>query len=384
MYKKVMQTAFIVLFFAMIGIPAAATNLKRDQVSEAERRKLADRAEIYKDDGTLNENFTADFESWINDNIGFRSRMVIENAKMQFYLFNVLSNNSDMLLGPKGELNYATAEMITDYQHLNLYSEDVLWDIADNMQYLSDYAKEQGAQLYYYQCWDKHSIYPEYFPTTVIRYGRESKTDGIVRALRDYSDVQVISPKQELLDGKEFYDTYSVWGDPTHWSQRGAYIGYRALMDKINAHAEAPYRILEESDYDITITDQGRTVFGGIHKEDELEDFKIKNPQAVLTNEKLTVYADEKSHSFYTNEHAGNKTRLLILGDSYFNSFILDDIAESFYETILIWGDYDSDIKTILDAYDPDIVIIENAERCDRMGELIKGAKVITQGDVLR
>lgn len=381
MYKKAMQTAFVVLFLLMLAIPAVTTNLKKNQVSEAERRKLAARPELYKDDGSLNREFTSDFETWINDNIGFRSRMVIHNAELQFYLFRVLANNSDMLLGPKGELNYATKEMITDYQHLNLYSEEQLREVAGAMQQISDYAEKDGAQFYYYQCWDKHSIYPEYFPDTVLQYGDVSKTDGIVRALREYSDVKVISPKQELLDGKKSYDTYSVWGDPTHWTPRGAYIGYRLLMESLNAHAETPYRILEESDYEIKITDQGRTVFGGIHKEDQLEEFELKAPKAVLTNEKLTVYAEDKSHSFYTNESAGNRTRLLILGDSYFNSFIVDDIAESFYETVLIWGDYDADIKTILDAYHPDLVIVENAERCDRLGELIKGAKKIGAPD---
>lgn len=67
----------------------------------------------------------------------------MNNARIQYYLFNVLSNNSDNYLGPNGELNYATADMLADYQHANLYTEDHLQEIADSMQYLSDYVEEK-------------------------------------------------------------------------------------------------------------------------------------------------------------------------------------------------------------------------------------------------
>ena len=182
-FKKISQTVFIVLFLAMIVIPLLTTNLRKNKVSEDENRKLAPMAELYKEDGTLNGSFPSDFEIWINDNIGMRSSMVVNNARIQYYLFGVLANNTDMYLGPNEELNFATADMLKDYQHANLYSEEHLHEIADSMQYLSDYVEKSGAQFYYYQCWDKHSIYPEYFPRTVIQTGDESKTDGIVRAL---------------------------------------------------------------------------------------------------------------------------------------------------------------------------------------------------------
>jgi len=84
----------------MIAIPLLTTNLQKDKVSRDENRKLAKMAELYKEDGSLNENFTEDFEAWINDNVGMRSSMVVNNARIQYYLFRVLANNSNMYLGP--------------------------------------------------------------------------------------------------------------------------------------------------------------------------------------------------------------------------------------------------------------------------------------------
>lgn len=377
MFNKISRIVFCALFISMITIPLLTTNLRKNVISEAEKRTLAQRAEIYNEDGTLNTNFTADFEAWINDNIGFRTQMVIMNAKIQYYLFDVLSNNSDMCLGPNGEFNYATSAILRDYQHLNLYTEEHLHEIANSFQCINDYVEKKGAQFYYYQCWDKHSIYPEYFPDTVLQYGDTSKTDGVVSALGEYSSINVISPKQELIDGKEVYSTYSRCGDSTHWTQRGAYIGYLKLMEEINANSQIQYKVLTEDNYDITLTDQGSTLFGGIHKVELLEKFEIKEPKAVLTNEKLTAYSDDRRHRFFTNDDVDNNTRLLVIGDSYFNTFIIDDLAESFHETIIIWGDYCGDIQTIIDTYDADIVIVEAAERVDRTSGIIKGANAM-------
>ena len=381
MYQKVSRIVFVVLFLLMIAIPMATTNLQNNKVSESENRRLTSQPELYHEDGSLNKNFLADFEAWINDNIGQRARMVIHNARIQYYLFSVLSNNSNMYLGPHKELNYATETILKDYQHDNLYTEEQLREFAKSMQCLSDYAKKTGSEFYYYQCWDKHSIYPEHFPRTVIQRGEESKTDGLVRVLNDLSDVNVISPKNDLIKGKSEYSTYSVWGDPTHWTPRGAYIGYKNLMHAINNGKEKTYKILQESDYNITITDQGSTLFGGIHRSDYLERFDIIEPKASLTNEKLELYAEDQRHKFYTNNYIGNNTRLLVIGDSYFNNFLIDDLAESFHEVIIIWGDYLYDFQHIIDEYNPDIVIVEAAERVDRRNAVIAGAKAIVEAE---
>ena len=184
-------------------------------------------------------------------------------------------------------------------------------------------------------------------PETILQYGERSKTDGIVQAFQEKTDVPVISPKEELIKGKEKYETYSVFGDPTHWTHRGAHLGYLKLMEEINRNEQSSYYVLKEDDYHITTTNQGMYIYGSIHKENLLERFELKDPKAKLTP----------------------------VGDSYFYYYILDDIAESFHETIFLWGDHQEDFKEIIDGYAPDILIIENAEREDRSGILIQTAE---------
>lgn len=377
MYLKIARMVFVVTFLLMITVPLLTTNFRKNTVSEAENRILAQFPERYHEDGTRNREFNEEFERWFNDNVGLRSHMVVTNARMQYYLFRVLANNSDMYLGPEGEFNYATAEMLTDYRHLNLKSEEALDSLAEGFQYANDYLREKGIQMYYFQCWDKHSVYPEYFPDTVLQYGEKSKTDQIVETLKNRTDVCVISPKERLTEEKENYETYSKWGDSTHWTQRGAYIGYTMLMEEINKQNGGRYHVLGEQDYNISICDMGVTLFGGIHKECMLEKFEIRNPRAYLTNEKLTLLGEDGRHRFFTNDDAGNDTRVLVLGDSYFNSFILDDLAESFHETLIIWGDYTGEFEAVIEEYAPHILIVENAERCDRAGGFARAALAV-------
>lgn len=375
---------FIFVFFLMIAIPLVFTNLEDGAVSIAENRTLRSKPDLILEDGSLNFHYISEFENWFNDNVGLRPQLVLLNAKLQYYIFDQLSNSTDYYLGSNGELNYATAEMIKSYSHVDLLTERELGEIADAFQYVNDYLENQGISFYYFQCWDKHSIYPEYFMKSINQYGTESMTDQVIHTLQTYTTVDVISPKEMLIDEKGNCNTYSVWGDATHWTQRGAYLSYRMLMNKINMRVGNKYKILEESNYDISITDQGSTIFGGIHKADMEENFEILDAKAYLTDEPPLYLSEWQSQSrtIFRNESVDNNDTILIIGDSYFDTYLVDDIAESFNETVLIWGDYINNMQEMIEYYHPTIIICENAERCKRFGAMVSLSKQlqISQG----
>lgn len=375
MRNKLLKVVFVVLFMTCIMVPLVTTDFRSGGISVAENRNLAKFPDLFKD-GNLNRDYMSEIETWVNDHVGLRSDIVTANAKIQYNLYKVLANNSNNYLGPNNELNYATQEMLRDYQHFNYYSDEDIDRITEAFQTISDYAESKGCEFYYYQCWDKHSIYPEYFPESVIQYGDKSKTDKVIDALLAKTDINIISPKEILIENKADYDTYSIWGDPTHWSQRGAYIGYNVLINEINKNSDLQYKALSEKDYIISIDDVGSTLFGGIHEVDMQETFKIRMPYAIEKSKEIDFPEDER-HRYFINNNVDNDTRILIMGDSYFNSFIIDDIAESFNETILIWGDYAKQIKDIINHYNPDILVIEDAERVDRFMAYVEAVEYL-------
>lgn len=381
MFEKTSKTLFVFVFMIMLIVPLLTTNLINQKVSESENRKLAAQPVLYDDEGNLNEEYIKDFENWLNDNIGLRSSMVVSNAQMLYRLFKVFPENTDYYLGPNGELNYATDEIISDYQHLDLYDDDYLSKCADAVQTIADYVEDKEGVFVYYQCWDKQTIYPEYFPKTVLQHGSVSKTDGILKALNDNTSVSIVSSKNILINAKNDYETYSVWGNATHWTERGAYIAYVDLIDQINRITGSNYTALSESDYDIQVEDLGENIYGGIHETDMLESFTIKNPRSVSANERLGNYTRDYRHFYNVNNSVDNDTRLLIVGNSYFRWYIADDLSESFHETIYIWTDYIRDLKTIIDIFEPDIVLLQNAERVDKTDFIVEAARRINEAN---
>ncbi len=378
MLRKTYDIVFIILFLMIISLPFIFANRFQEEISLDENRKLASKPQLIVE-GSLNSDFIAEYEKWFKDNMGFRKNLINTNAWIQYNLFNRLLNSSYYYIGEDGDLNYATYAIIRDYQHLNLRSDDSLKTIADSYQIVNDWIEGKGIQFYYVQCYDKHSVYPEQFMKTLNQRGDISKTDQMIGYLEDNTSVNVISLKETLLENKEEgYEVYSNWGDPTHWTPRGAYIGYQYIMNEINKENDNQFYILEEEDYNIEIIDQGKTFSGSIHVVDEFEKFTIKEPKAISIDKTVMgEYGEDNRHFAMINGDVENDTKVLLLCDSYVGGFIAEDFAESFAQTWLIWADNTLKLESIIEIYEPDIIIYECAERVDRSSSICKLANLI-------
>lgn len=369
MFSKSIKIIFIVLVMGMLSLPYIFATREEISVSEEENRILNQQPSFIVD-GKLNVAFTYDYEDWFLDNLGFRSQLTNLYAKMQYYFFHNIFD-TDFYIGKDGDTIYATSEMITDYQHLNLRTEDKVDKIGESYQLVKDWLENKDIQFYYVQCYDKHSIYPERFMKDVNQNGNISKTDQIIQKLKKDTDVNVISLKDVLIDNRDKYDVFSHHGDPSHWSYRGAFLCYQQIMQEINVQNDNKFKVLQEEDYSINICDQGKYLKGNIHFEDYQEAFVLKEPTAQRIDPViLQQYGNDQRHSAWVNTEVENDTRVLIMGDSYINSYLLDSFAESFAETFLVWGDYTEEMADIIEICQPDIVIYECAERVDRSDKI--------------
>ena len=313
MLKKIYNISFIVIFMAIISLPLIKANWTSGGISEDENRYLAEAPKLTVD-GKFNEKFTSEVETWFMDHMGYRKQLIDYNAKMQYKVFGKMLTNSNYYLGINGDVNYATDEMIMDYAHLNLRTDEEVAEIGDSYQVISDWLEEKGIQFYYVQCWDKHSIYPEQFMSSVNQIGDISKTDQVINYLRENTTVNELSLKEVLIDNKQNYEVYSNWGDPTHWTDRGAYIGYKYIMEAINKNNDNKYMILQEEDYNITIEDKGITLNGFIHEEDMLEVFSLKEPNGKQVNKEIMEeFSEDTRHSVWKNSEVDNATKLLLI-----------------------------------------------------------------------
>lgn len=273
--NEIINGIFIMIIVFMVILPVGLINWKEGAISETENRVLADQPHLFTESGEWNKKFIDDFETWIKDNIGLRETMVSINNRIGYYIFHKIDEGIYYMLGPENELNFTPDNILEDYHRLNLRSEDTINEIAESYQYVSDYLKGRNIQFYRMQCWDKHTIYPEQFPRYIYQYGDISKTEQAVIALTEKTDIQQPDVKGALIEGKKQYEVYPTWGDPSHWNQRGAFIGYNEIMNLINENNDNRYRVLKEEDFNIQIEDIGQTILGGIHEEDFSEVFYL-------------------------------------------------------------------------------------------------------------
>ncbi len=363
MLKKIINLSFVLISVAGLSLPFLFADRAQRGISEQENRNLSEAASLFNEEG-LNLSFPSEYETWFKDHLGFRSDLLNMDGSYHFHIFNELPASNDTKLGQQGDLVYASKDIIADFQHINTYSEDILNYIGQSYQLLSDYAAQSGAQFYYVQCTDKQTIYPEQFLQGVRQIGDRSKTDGIIEAL-DKTTVKHLYLKDAMLEAKQTTRPYGSWCDPTHWSPRGAFVGYQKLMEMLNLNGN-DLKVLTEDDFNIEMTDMGQTMYG-YHKEDLLEKFTLKDPKAVAVEDlsDMGQFAEDDRHIHFKNESCTNGLKIMIMGDSYFGS-IREWLAESVSDVYFVWGDYGVYYPEAVDTIQPDIVIFEAAERVDR------------------
>lgn len=371
MKNKAYYIIYITGFFLILLLPLAFINTDKDAVSLKENRPLTAFPDLFIYDD-LNTNYTLVLEDYINDRIGFRDEMISFNGQLQYLVFGHMENGDRYRLGPGGEFNIIENDMLATYQNKNLFTNEELKEVIDSMNRLDAFVSSSGAQLYYVECYDKQSVYPEYFPDSVLKYGDISRTDQFMHALKSDTSIPVIDFMPLYLDNKESYEIYSPYGDPVHWTQRGAFMSYTMIMDTINQYNGGQFKILTEEDYDITMAEHGMRFYDGVFHSNISEDFVLKEPFAKLSDitSEYPDYTGPGDH-YYTCSASGNDIKLMIIGNSFMVNYIADDLAESFGETLMIWSALNEDYTKWIESYKPDIVIYENAERYTDYDEIV-------------
>lgn len=354
---KKINIIYIFIFSVMISLPLIFTDFTGGNVAEGENRMLASFPSIVGEDGRYNSEFINQFESWYGDNVGFRKEFISLSGAIQKQLFhNILW--SDMKYGENNQIYYVTDSIIVDYQHLNLLSKKQREQLVSSMQMANDYMKEKGIDFYYLQCLDKQTIYPEDFIAGVNQKGEVSRVDQIIDLLKEKTDVQVIDLRQPLKQESKVNRVFDVQGDASHWSQYGAFYSY--LLEELELQKQHSFRVIGVDE--VTITKDDTNLDCGI---------SVSLKEEYGEGADLSVMGDwypQNSIAFrYTNDYVKQNygdTKVLLYGDSYTYEYLLQYYKESFSEVWFLESGHISTLDDVLKMYDPDIVILENAERC--------------------
>ena len=295
------------------------------------------------------------YENYFNDSLGFKNEITNIYSRMKYNILDMSSNDA-VIKGEDDWLFYDSkykddGDVLADYQRTNHYSNEMLLTFKRSLEAKKKFLDKLGIEFYVYIASNKEEIYSEYMPKEYVRLREESKTDILVDYLREVTNINIIYPKETLIENKDKYQLY--YKNDTHWNQYGAYIGFRELMEAMGN--ETPD--LESLSIDQNLKNNG-DLASMINMPIELKEIDpIINYKKDIQIE-LVEDAGKLKNRYRTTNTNGKK--LITYRDSFWVN-MAPFLAREFEESLFIWGipfNYAQIEKEM-----PDVVILEVVER---------------------
>lgn len=302
-------------------------------------------------------NYPKAFESYFNDNFGFRAAFIRLNNLLKYELFQV-SGTKKVLVGKKGWLYYTGNSVVDDYRGINTLSHQDLELWKNVLERKRDWLSSQGIAYFFIVAPNKHSIYPEFLPKGVMQVSGTTPLDQIGQYLKSNSNVNFLDLRSVLISRKSEGQLYYL--TDTHWTNLGAFFGYEAIANHIRTEYPnvKPLQINELKMFSKKNTGLDLATMLGI--------------QDVLTENITTLIVSNKKSIEIRN---GDKVRNFQTGNSFlpkavmfkdsFGMRLVPYLSENFQSIQFISKKWDKDtpIQKIINDSKPDIVIEEWCER---------------------
>jgi hypothetical protein len=223
-----MRAPLVIVFVAVISLPLCLNIAGRDGGdAEGENRELVTFV------GT-------NVRPWFDDHFGLRSTLVKWYGETQLFLFGV-SPSTSVLKGSDGWFFYADDKAVDDYVSADPLTFNALANWRSALVRAQRWLKARGVSYVFLLAPDKHFMYSEEMPTTVVRIGAMSRMDQFYGSLQDTGFIVDVRPP---LVAQRAYERLYQKTD-THWNERGAWVAYQAIVNAARAQRpeiSAPWR----------------------------------------------------------------------------------------------------------------------------------------------
>ena len=234
--KSRIDILFLTIFFIFLFIPMSHIN--QDEISKQENRSLAKWQPFITQNGEINYDFGKNFNEWFNDRFNLRQ-----------YFIN-FKNSVTMLILNKCEKGLFDKNSGITYMNWDLGHIDI--KIVKNnfkaLYSLNNYCKLHNIKLYILVVPQKSDIYPtkcnyikdDYKHDEFLKYIHYLQQENKIKIVYPYEEMKKVADKGDLLYFKTEH----------HWTDDGAFIGYKELMKIINKDYP-DINILDSNDFNI-------------------------------------------------------------------------------------------------------------------------------------
>ena len=230
---KLSDKILIILFFCSLLLPSivyffVSPNIKKENM---DNRKLADFPVF---NSLTMSQFPEKFDEYYADNLPFRNQQIYLYSYILYKLTGCLKS-SNVIIGRDKWLfynNVKSGNPVADYKRINQFTLKELIKIRDNLNYLKEYCEKRNCSFILLICPSKENIYTEYMPKSIIRTNNISRTQQLIKYLRENTDIKIVYPYSELIEAKK--DNFIYYKNDTHWNLLGAYIASKLLLENFD------------------------------------------------------------------------------------------------------------------------------------------------------
>ena len=388
MYKKITIGAFalcLALFFVLAFLMPTD-----EQASVNENRPLAELPTLTWD-SLLSGQFAADFEVYLSDNVGFRSVFTSLGSRIE-KLRGIATRAKDQVIN----LSNGSTLALVDGKIMEVFHESPA--VRDS--YVAAINGVRGVLP------EDTSMYLLLIPTQIefdtssyasLADSQKDTIDAVYGALEGVTGVNVYDRLSEHADEYIYFRT------DHHWTQRGAYYGYAALMEATGEEALPLSEMKHESvsgflgylynqanvpeysefadDIEYFTFGKNYDVWASIMENGEPVEYGAKvyytSEYGGVANYGIFMGGDH-SFSRVTTDVNNGKTALVIK-DSYANALL--PFLTAHYETVLVIDprDYYGTVADVVSEYDVDDVIVVNYALSTTFSSIVDAIVSITK-----
>lgn len=384
MSKKIPQILMLFLFLAVVfAVPIIAKTEKKINFLYYENRNVSYIDDFTKN-GFLDGSFFQSVEDYFTDIFPYREnilafhtyldRSVMKKPNVNDVVFVNDNNNQDNILLAGINFDKCNEEEIKNNSRL----------MSDKLASFSQYINDKGGKFYYVALNEQYSYFRDKYPKYVFNNQEklEKTNEYFLNDLKNKNVSFINMPEIFEKEGKKdsFYSRLDH-----HYSYEGAFVTYKAIIDRINQDTNLNVPKLTEEDFDFQeipnnyIGSRNRKLMGVYSFNEKLE---IGYPKVNIPFErwdngqksesKMFFYPEDKNLNVTYLAYMGGdmgetiiKTnredlkKILVIGDSFTNP-LETIIYTSFNEMRSIdLRKYDKmDMRKYIEEYKPDVVLM--------------------------
>lgn len=355
---KILRTLFIVLFLAMLYFPVLNNKLHLFRKSFEEKMPVAPSVNFK----TLDQ-YPKQAEDFFNERLEIKPWLVSKNSKLKIKSLGVSPVPEKVIIGKDGWLYMANC--VDDYRGSNLFSIQDLEKIKLKLDNRALYLRNHHHAKFYLALFPlKHSIYPEFLPSTVKKVNPLTRTDQICDYLRDDTLITVINVRNDLIQNKSQHILY--YKSDNHWNGMGGYFAYHKIAMAL--HEDFP--VIVPVSRDFFTLDSSKIAAGGeanmMNANEWYREVKytyIPGPLCKARPGELKHYPAPEGFPYPWDYEIVRETKNSLLPDALiirdsFSDALLPFLAENFNHSTFIFDSwkYGSNYN-IADQENPDAVL---------------------------